>query len=176
MNNKYIKASSDYAFNYAEHLVKKKTDRKTVLARIGIIFLALVLSLVIVFITSKVPYVTAVAITLMAYVIIVLWRQTKIEFEYLIVSGSLTMDKIIALKKRKQIADIKLPEAEAILPYADAKLDGIPVTFAVTTPSAEDAYCIIYKSEGGNKKALVFNTNEKTLKMLKYYNKNCVIK
>lgn len=179
MNNNYIKASSDYAFNYTEHLVSKKPDKNTVLARIGIIFMTIALFCAVVYFTFgpiKIPQVAVVATVLIVYLAIVLWSFTKIEYEYLIVSGTMSMDKIISARKRKQLIEFNIPSAEKILPYKDAKLDGISVIYGVSSPKDEDAYCAIFNTDKGEKKALVFNATEKALKALYYYNKNCVIK
>ena len=179
MNNTHIKSSSDYAFNYTEHLVTKKADSKTIIQRIAIILVGLILMGVLVFLMFgpiKVPQIGAVALLLIGYVCKVLWSYTKIEYEYLIVSGEMTMDIIYASKKRRQIAEFKVPVAEAILPYADAKLDGVKVTYGVSSPSDEDAYCAIYQNDNGAREALVFNADERALKMLHYYNKATVIK
>ena len=179
MNNTHIKASSDYAFNYTEYLVKKKADSKIIIQRVAIILVGLILCGGLVFLMFgpvKVPQIGAVALLLIGYVCKVLWSYTKIEYEYLIVSGEMTMDVIYASKKRRKIAEFNLTTAEAILPYADAKLDGMKTIFAATDPCDEDVYCAIYKTESGDREALVFNADERALKMLHYYNKGTVIK
>ena len=179
MNNSYIKSSSDYSFNYTEHLVEKKADSKIIIQRVSIILVGLILLGVLVFLMFgpvKIPQIGAVALLLIGYVCKVLWSYTKIEYEYLIVSGDMTMDIIYSGKKRRQIAEFKVPTAEAILPYTEAKLDGVKITFAASSPSDDDVYCAIYKNDNGDKEALVFNADEKALKMLHYYNKATVIK
>lgn len=178
MNNTHIKASSDYAFNYTEHLVKRELDKKLVLARIGIILLSFILFCGVIFLMFgpvKIPHIAVVAVVLIVYVAMMLWGFTSIEYEYLIVSGTMSMDKIIAGKKRRQIVEFKVPSAEKILPFKDAKLDGLDVIYGVTSPDAEDAYCAVFTTEKGEKKALVFNATKKSLDMLRYYNKNCIV-
>ncbi len=178
MNNTRIKASSDYAFNYTEHLVKRQLDSKLITARIAIILLATVLFCGVIFLMFgpvKIPHIAVVAVVLIVYVSMLLWGLTSIEYEYLIVSGVMSMDKIIAGKKRRQMVEFKVPSAESILPLKNARLDGIDVIYGVTSPDAEDAYCAIFTSEKGEKRALVFNATKKSLDMLRYYNKNCVI-
>ncbi len=178
MNNTRIKASSDYAFNYTEHLVKRQLDGKLIAARIAIILFAAVLFGGVIFLMFgpiKIPHVAVVAVVLIVYVSILLWGFTSIEYEYLIVSGVMSMDKIIAGKKRRQMVEFKVSSAEKIIPLKDARLDGADVIYGVTSHDAEDAYCAIFTSEKGEKKALVFNATKKSLDMLRYYNKNCII-
>ena len=179
MNNNYIKASSDYAFNYTEHLVQRKLDRKLILARIAIILFSIALFFGVMFLIFgpvKIPHIAVIAVVLIVYVAMTLWGFTSIEYEYLIVSGTMSMDKIISGKKRRQMVEFKVPTAEKIVPYREARLDGITTIFGVTSPDDEDAYCAIFTDESGEKKALVFNATKKSLEMLRYYNKNCVIK
>lgn len=179
MNNTHIKASSDYAFNYTEYLVKKKADTKIIIQRVAIILVGLILFGVLGFLMLgpvKVPQIGAVALLLIGYVCKVLWSYTQIEYEYLIVSAEMTMDVIYSGKKRRKIAEFKVTTAEAILPYSDAKLDGVKTIFAASHPSDEDVYCAIYKNDNGDREALVFNADERALKMLHYYNKGTVIK
>ena len=178
MNNTRIKASSDYAFNYTEHLVKKELDSKLIMARVGIILLSFALFGLVLFLMFgpiKIPSIAVVAVVLIIYLAMVLWSFTNIEYEYLIVSGTMSVDKIISTKKRRQIVEFNVPSAEKILPYKDAKLDGIDVIYGVSSLNAEDAYCAIFTTEKGEKKALVFNATKKALDMLRYYNKNCVM-
>ncbi len=179
MNNTHIKSSSDYAFNYTEYLVAKKADSKIIIQRVSIILVGLILFGILGFLMFgpvKIPQIGAVALLLIGYVCKVLWSYTKIEYEYLIVSGDMTMDIIYAGKKRRRIVEFKVPSAETILPYADAKLDGLKVTFCASSPSDDDVYCAIYKNDNGDREALVFNADERALKMLHYYNKATVIK
>lgn len=102
MNNTRIKASADYAFNCTEHLVKKELDSKLIMARVGIILLAIALFGLVVFLTFgpiKIPSIAVVAVVLIIYLAMVLWSFTNIEYEYLIVSATMSVDKIISAKK-----------------------------------------------------------------------------
>lgn len=179
MDNTHIKANSDYAFNYTEHLVKRETDGKLIGARIAIILLSVILFFGVLFLMFgpvKIPHIAVVAVVLICYVAITLWGLTSIEYEYVIASGEMSMDKIIAAKKRKRMAEFKIPEAEQIIPFDEARLDGANVIYGMSSLSADDLYCAIYKSENGERTALVFNATEKALNMLRYYNKACVIR
>lgn len=174
MNNSYKKASSDYAFNYTEHLVQRKPDKNIILARVGIIALTVVLLAAVLVLTLKfIPHIAVVAVVLIAYITVLLWGLTKIEYEYLIVSGSMSMDKIIASKKRRQLTEFKVADAEQIAPLKEVRLDDASVIYAVSSVNDEDAYCAVYRNERGQKEALVFNATEKALTMLSYYNKTC---
>ena len=179
MNNTYKKASSDYAFNYTEYLVKRENDRKIITVRIAILAFALLLFALTVYLMFgpvKIPQVAVIAVVLIVYVAMVMWSFTNIEYEYLIVSGLMSMDKIVGGKRRRQMVEFKVASAESVLPLKDAKLDGIDVIYGVSSLDAEDAYCIIFRADSGEKMALVFNATEKALEMIRYYNRTCFAK
>ena len=98
MDNSYSKSNLDYSIGYAEHLVAKKAQGKTVLARVGIVALCVLLLGIVAILTFKIPHITVVAVVLIAYITILLWGLTKIEFEYLVVSNTMSVDKIISGK------------------------------------------------------------------------------
>ena len=179
MNNSYKKASSDYAFNYTEYLVKRENDKKILLARAGIIAFALLLfafTLFLMFGPIKIPQVAVIAVVLIIYIAMMMWGFTSIEYEYLIVSGVMSMDKITGGKRRRQMVEFKVASAESVLPLKNAKLDGIDTIYAVSSVDAEDAYSVIFKDDSGEKRALVFNATDKALEMIKYYNRGCFTK
>lgn len=175
MDNSYKKASADYSSNYTEHLVKRKNDKKLALAKTLIILFAVILLGGLALFTIKFPVYSAVLLLIVLYVIKVLWGLTSIEYEYILISGELSMDKIYSTRKRKHLTEFKVSEAESITPYSSANLEGAKVIFAATSVNDDDVYCAIYK-ENGVRTALVFNVNEKALQMLRYYNKATVIK
>ncbi len=177
MDNAYKKASADYSRSYAEYLVERKPDKNIILARAGIILLEVILILaLLVVVLNYNPFIGAVALLLILFVGVTLWRKTAIEYEYLIVSGELSMDRINGQRKRKHIAEFDIKTADSIAPLCDTNLDGANVIFAASSLSDEDVYCAVYKDEKGNKTALIFNVYDKALELLHYYNKATVIK
>ncbi len=179
MDNTFIKASSEYAYTYTEHLVKRKSDGKLILARVGIVLFTLVLMALVAFLTVgpiiKIPQSTVVAVVLVLILAKFLWGFTSIEYEYLIVSGTMSVDKILDSRKRRQLLEVKVSSAENILPLCDAKLDGKKVIFALSSVNDEDAYCLIFKDDDKEDCALLFNATKKALDMLKFYNRATVI-
>lgn len=175
MDNTYFKPNLDYSIGYAEHLVTKKPEGKTVLARVGIIALCILLFGVVGFLTFgpiKLPHITVVAVVLIIYIGILLWGFTKVEFEYLVVSNTMSVDKIIAGKKRRQVLEFKVSTAESFMPLKDATLRDEKVISVAGSKYDEDAWVAIFRDEGGEKCALIFNGTEKILQMLRYYNKS----
>ena len=173
MKNVYSHSSTnDYSINTVEYMVKKKTDGKIRLKRFLIVLIALIVAAPILYITfSKVPPLGAVVIILIAYFIIISMRATKLEYEYQIVQGELTMDVIIGASKRKTLTSFMIREAESIAPYTGKVPEGAKLIDASISPSDPTTWCAVYKDESGNKTALLFSIQEKALELCKYYNR-----
>ena len=173
MKNVYShSASNDYSINTLEYMVAKKTDGKLRLRRFLTVLLILLIGAPILYITfSKVPPLGAVVVILIAYFIIISMRATKLEYEYQIVQGELTMDVIIGASKRKSLTSFLIREAESIAPYTGKTPDGAKVIDACISPSDPATWCAVYKDADGNKTALLFSIQEKALELFKYYNR-----
>ena len=179
MDNSFKRASGEYAFNYTEHLVKRSADKNIIIGRILIILLTLVLFGAVVFLTFgpiKLPHIVVVAVVLILYIAKLLWNFTSIEYEYLIVSGEMSMDKIYGGRKRVKMTEFNIHDALSVAPLSDTRLDGVKVIFGATSMKDDDLYCAVYNNANGDKEGLIFNAHEKALQMLKYYNKTTVIK
>ncbi|MBQ7897696.1 MAG: hypothetical protein IJ323_05100 [Clostridia bacterium] len=179
MDNSFKRASSEYAFNYTEHLVKRGADKNIIIGRALIVLLTLILFGAVVFLTFgpiKLPHIVVVAVVLILYIAKLLWGFTSIEYEYLIVSGEMSMDKIYGGRKRVKMTEFNIHDALSIAPLSETRLDGARVIFGATSMKDDDLYCAVYNNADGEKEALIFNVHEKALQMLKYYNKSTVIK
>jgi len=166
--------SNDYAINTIEYMVKKKTDSSAIIKRIIMIVAAVALVASLFYFFWELFALGAVALILVAYVVKMLWGMTSIEYEYCIVQGELTMDKIIGARKRKTIASFLIRNAETIAPYSN----NIPKDAAVIDASASydrpDTWVAVYKDENGKKIALLFSAFNKGLDMMAYYNRAAV--
>lgn len=179
MDNSFKRASSEYAFNYTEHLVKRSADKNIIIGRILIILLCVILFSAVAFLTFgpiKLPHIVVVAVVLILYIAKLLWGFTSIEYEYLIVSGDMSMDKIYGGRKRVKMTEFNIHDALSIAPLSETRLNDAKVIFGATSINDDDVYCAVYNNADGEKEALIFNVHEKALQMLKYYNKSTVIK
>ena len=169
-------SSNDWSLNTAEYLVSKKPDASIKLKRLFIILGALVLAGISCAFVSKIPALGAVIIVLIAFFVKFFWDYTKIEYEYTIIQGELTMDAIIGAKKRKKIVSFIIRDAEKIAPYKNDAPKDIPLINACASPQNSDTYIAIFKDEKGCRQALLFSAIDKTLEVMSYYNKNAVEK
>lgn len=148
---------------YAEYLVKRKTPAYAYVLTgvMGFItaisvLLALttgVLSVLLMFVCGFLTYLT--------------YRNTRIEYEYLFVTGQLSIDKILGKAKRKKAFECSMEEIQIIAPsdsyvLNDYKLQNQKVLdLSSQTPGARTYTAII--QSGGNSTKLIFEPNDKML-------------
>ena len=96
------------------------------------------------------------------------WRYTKEEVKITLFGGTMTVTRMFDGKNPKKLAEIKIKDIKRLDPYSDtalesAKKDG--VIYAVRNESCEGAYILISENV-----TIVMETNEKAMKIIKYYN------
>ncbi len=164
---------------YAESSVKQKTTAKVMVLK-TILIIGIVLLLGIGFLSGK----TLLALLSIVAVIALVWYwpRFKVEWEYVFCDGQLDFDQILGGQKRKTILRVELDDADVIAPMASPRMDGyrhLPVRdFSSLSPEAEK-YGIAIRLEGKEEKAvLVFEPNEKMIKMIntKFPNKTEIAK
>lgn len=104
------------------------------------------------------------------------WRYTKIEYELTIHEGNLGFAVIYGGLSRKELFSCRVHDLKIIAPYegagkaeADAYAADQKLVYVSDIDSINNYYAI-YEPESGEKTLLIFETEEKTLKLLKYYN------
>lgn len=149
--------------SYAEHLVKRKTPPYAylVLAIMGVItavcvLLALttgILSVILMFLSGGATY--------------LLYRNFNLEFEYLYVTGQLSIDKIMGKSKRKKAWEGTMEEIKVIAPsdsyvLKDYRIEGSKkLDFSSHTPGAK-TYTIIHQT-GPQSAEIIFEPNDRML-------------
>ena len=166
--------SNDYSINTIEYMVKKKTDSSAIIKRIIMIVVAVAVVASLFYFFWELFALGAVALILIAYVVKMLWGMTSIEYEYTIVQGELTMDKIVGARKRKTIASFLIRNAESIAPYTGELPKDAAVIDASASYDRDDTWVAIYKDDNGKKTALLFSAFNKGLDMMAYYNRSAV--
>lgn len=148
---------------YAEYLVKRKTPPyayvlNAVLGFITLIsiFLALttgVLAVILMFVCGFVTYLS--------------YRNTRIEYEYLFVTGQLSIDKILGKATRKKAFECSMEEIQIIAPsdshvLNDYKLQNQKVLDLSSKAPGAHTYTAVIQS-GGISTRLIFEPNDKML-------------
>ncbi|MCR4584587.1 MAG: DUF6106 family protein [Lachnospiraceae bacterium] len=142
---------------YIEYMVKRKSGPKEMAIRYLCMFL-IILS-VVAAVMLMYPPVLIITVGLWAAYRYLVYPLTDIEYEYLYVDRSLTVDKIMAKEKRKTVATYEIDRLEILAPMGSHRLDEFKsrdlktADYSSGTEIPEDAedmrYVMIY--EGGLK-------------------------
>ena len=105
------------------------------------------------------------------------WRFTQVEYEYSFFSGELTVNRILGNRTRKTMTKVRIQQLSAVFPATElnqSKVEAFGVQntiMAVSEANAEGIWIALWEdAESGKRIALYFEPNEKSIKILKYYN------
>lgn len=148
---------------YAEWLVKRKTP---FYAYILTAFMAIITVISIFFaLTSGV--ISVIIMFAAGFATYILYRNFNVEYEYLYVSGQLSIDKIMGRAKRKKAWEASMEEIKVIAPsdsyvLKDYRVSGSKkMDFSSGSPGAK-TYTVIHQS-GANATEIIFEPNDKML-------------
>lgn len=139
---------------YMEHLVKKNTEPKDLILKFGSMGLIVVATIVVFFFFPALSIMVGLGLAMLyRYVIFPL---TDIEYEYLYCDRSITVSKIMAKEKRKDLETFDIDKIEILAPSNSYRLgefknrDLKEVNYwSMDTAKDEPPYAMIY--EGGRK-------------------------
>lgn len=147
-------------------VVKKKTGKD--LARTAACALggAVALFLIVSFLGQYLGFLTFLIVVGVFYLLYQVVIGSNIEYEYSFTNGAMDVDKIIAASRRKRMTALNAREIEMMGTKRNAAFDGyikngeIKKVYACTSIDDNDV-CFVLYTEGGVKKLLLFNPNEK---------------
>lgn len=133
--------------------------------------------LVVGFITKLLAYLLALVPISLWVLVFLTWRYTQVQYEYSFFAGDLTVSRILNDRFRKELMTVKIRQIEAVLPYNEAyktEIERFGADRVIFAASAEDAdgLCVAlwYDEESEQKTVLYFEPDEKSVKVLRYYN------
>ena len=139
---------------YMEHLVKKNTEPKDLVLKYGSIVLIVVITIVVLFFAAGLCILAGLGLA-MAYRYLI-YPLTDIEYEYLYCDKQITVSKIMAKEKRKDLETFDLDKVEMLAPsnsYRLAEFKNRQLTevnyWSMDKTKEEPPYAMIY--EGGRK-------------------------
>lgn len=162
---------------FVEQIVKKRMESKEKLMAGGIIVAAIILSCVIFLLSG---YLMAFTLVLVAGAIFgAYWLITglNLEFEYAITNGDITVDKIIARRRRKRVVTIDAKEVDSMGKYriADhAQKNYDQRMMAARDVNEDDAWYLTFHHRVHGNVLLVFSPDERTLAAIKPFLKRQV--
>lgn len=122
-------------------------------------------------------YLAALSVVTLCILIFFTWRFAKIEYELVIHMGELKFATIYGgLTRGKELFSCHIRDLSVIAPYTGAAKEeadscGASKTLIfVSDIDSADNYYVISETPDGEKTLVIFETEEKSRKMLKYYN------
>lgn len=157
---------------YIEQLVKKKWELSDTIMTALIVFGALVAMGVSAFLTFTEFYSLIIVIfAVISYFACRFITNLSVEYEYCLVSGELTVDKIINKRKRKRVITVQVRNFERFAKYDGSNLGENVVSYVKAGTSAvpENGWVAQFNKTGIGRTVLVFSPNEKMINAIKPY-------
>ncbi len=159
---------------FVEQIVKKKSETVDKLKIAGIIVLVFVLSFVCVFILPGLHQIFfSLSFALVAGVVYGAWvliTGMNLEFEYAVTNGDVTVDKIIAKRRRKRLVTVDAKNVEAMGKYKEAdhaSRQYDKTLMACDSPSNDQNWYMTFRHKTFGNTLLVFSPDERTLQAIK---------
>lgn len=153
---------------YVEILLKRQGKPFDFAIKLGMVIITAVLALIVVF-TGK--WLLAIPALVLLIVDGIFLPRLDVEYEYLYVSGELTIDKITGKTKRKNCVQVEMDKVEIIAPEESDRLSDFRNLKCVEsdyTSGRETAnpYICIYH-EDANVKKIRFEPDDKMLELMR---------
>lgn len=163
---------------FNENLVQRKKTGKDIAIIIGVVLLAVVLTLGMLIVLLGVQFIGQFVLLLIAAV---WWAAYKlisgrrVEFEYIVTNGDLDIDKIVAKRKRTRLYSVNAKEIEIMAPADDPEFlreqQNINITertdVSSGNPQARRYFAVFVKE--GKRILVIFEPTRKMLKIFKRY-------
>ncbi len=169
---------------FYETAVKRKSDRELITKKI--IFVSVyVLSVIawLVFGLATKEFIVAIVLIpiTLGILIFITWRYTSVEYEYTVVSNTMTISVIYGKKSRKRILEVPLRDVVMIALLDDdtekraEKFSPHGVVSACSDINNENIYVILYEQDG-ERNVVYIDMTDDMLKCLKRINPSACIR
>lgn len=170
-----------YEYSVAEAKTKKLLLKKLLFVAAYVLYCATVL-IVGVIVKLILPILCFIPLSLWI-IIFLTWRFTQVEYECSFFSGNLTVSKILGGRSRKKLCEVRLRDLAAVFPYEDVNVSRAEsfkaekTVFATSDMGTESLYIALWTdTDSGKRMMLLFEPNEKAIKIIKYYNMSAIAK
>lgn len=169
--------------NNFEYGAEKKVEGKLKTRKILLIVLYLTFTAVAftaVIISKLLP--TGALVPFALYILyLATWRYVQIDYKYIVETGKLTLTRKYGNSKPVVLTEFRIKEAELIAPLdeSEAKIrDFEPeITYdAIPSEACPDKYVALFRDKDAKRCAMLFEASAASLKVLHYYNGNCVVR
>ncbi len=128
------------------------------------------------FLSTYVMYIGCFSLVTLCILIFLTWRYSKVEYEITVHMGQLGLAVIYGGLTRKELFSCRIQDLKAVSPYETEEqkkeADSFEAEHRYVMQSGEGnkpLWYAIWSPEEGEKTVLIFETEEKLRKMLKYY-------
>ena len=151
---------------YAEFLVKRKTPAYAYVLNAVLVVLTLI-SVLLAFTTNVAAVILMFAVGFITYLS---FRNTRVEYEYLFVTGIFSVDKVLGQSARKKAFECTIDDIQIIAPsYSpilnDYKVQNQKVLDCSSKTAGAKTYTVVVQAGAENTK-LIFEPNDKMIQCL----------
>lgn len=157
---------------FCEYMVSRKRNAKDFGIIAGTVFAAILLSLLLTMLLGAFAFVFICGVWFGAWWLV---TMTDIEYEYIVTSTILDVDKITAKRRRKRILSIDLKEIADCRAIEDMTASGALKVIDATPSGIEDGVYGIDFDKNGIKNRLLFKPGKKMLKEIKKASPSLVV-
>ena len=177
-------------FSTYEFTVSQKAEGKWLFYRIALIAFYVLYPICVLLVGMKfsviAPLLAFIPISLWV-IIFMTWRRVSVEYEYAVVSGTLTFTKVFGNRSRKKMFEMQLKNAVCIAPLGNEAEAAKAATYAperefmgVSSMSAPDIYFMLFElsdAKTGEKHRAIFyfEATQKMLSICRYYNTSATV-
>lgn len=174
-----------HEFSGYEFVVSQRREGKWILARICLVAFYTLFALTALLLGLQlrliVPLLAFIPLSLWVLIFIT-WRYVQVDYEYALVSGTLTFTKIYGNRSRKRIFEMQLRDAVRIAPLADEQEAARGTAYAperefvgVSSMCAPDIYFMLFeledkRSHEKRRAIFYFEATAKALSICRFYN------
>ena len=166
-------------FQTHEIMTHQKTEGIWIIRRVALIllYIAYVITVFIAGVSIRVivPFLAFVPVTALILIFFT-WRYVNIDYECSMTSGIFTFSKIFGSRSRKTVFEISIKSISHVAPYVSDSQKLIDryspevIYDARSSVKADNQYFALFENDKGKKSLFLFEPDEKTLKIFKFYN------
>lgn len=158
---------------FVEYLIKRRRTASDWALQIGAVVLAIVVVWLSFYaaIMLNIPMIPYFVIIGVIYGLYRIWMMFNLEFEYSFTNGDITVDKIIAKRKRKRVVSF---DAKNILEMKEVGTNTVSTGNGIANvyragefKNGAGGWYILFSRDGANRNVLLFSPNEKVLTAMK---------
>lgn len=167
---------------FIEQLVKKKRKMIDIAKTVLYVLLPIIvpsICVLLAYVTS--PYFIYIGLFCMIALIYIAWYLITcqaVEFEYCVTNSNITIDRIVAKRKRKKLVDMEIRSFDLLCKASDKRITNkkfAKMIIAASDIDSDSTYAATYNSEAYGSCVLFFTPDERTLTAMRPYLKREIV-